>query len=70
MRNILSGFALALFLMAAATVLAGCSKEALSEDFAVTRLFSADGCTVYRFHDLNNARYFWKCAGANGGISQ
>lgn len=47
--------------------LAGCHgkpEEAttLSEDFTVERLFTHEGCTVYRFRDAG-ARYFTNCQG-------
>lgn len=47
--------------------LAGCNgkpEEAtrISEDFTVERLFTHDGCTVYRFKDAG-ARYFTNCQG-------
>jgi hypothetical protein len=46
--------------------LAGCEKEAESSasagrEFAVDRLFTTDGCTVYRFEDAGRNRYFVRC---------
>lgn len=57
--------ALALALLAA---LAGCQKAAESSaaagvEFRVDKLFTHDGCTVYRFYD-GSTRYFAKCEGA------
>lgn len=56
--------------MAAVVVaLAGCAKPAETAsragvDFTVERLFTHDGCTVYRFRDLGYARYFTNCSGS------
>jgi hypothetical protein len=49
--------------------LAGCygkPEEAttLSEDFTVARLFTHEGCTVYRFKDAGTPRYFTNCQGS------
>lgn len=57
---------IALALLAALT---GCTKQAESSaaagvEFRVDRLFTHDGCTVYRFHDGGRSRYFAKCEGA------
>lgn len=62
----MSRLALCLLLLA---TLAGCQKEAESttrvgSDFKVDRLFTVDGCTVYRFHDGGRARYFTNCSGS------
>ena len=51
----------------ATTMVAGCEKPAeavahAKEKFAVERLFTHDGCTVYRFRDYN-PRYFTRCDG-------
>jgi uncharacterized lipoprotein YehR (DUF1307 family) len=52
--------------------LAGCSREPVNRqatdnsNIEVDRLFTKDGCTVYRFYD-NRSVYFVKC---NGGDSQ
>lgn len=59
--------------MAAALVallaVAGCSKPAESTtraglDFQVDKLFTVDGCTVYRFYDSGTLRYFTNCSGS------
>lgn len=49
--------------------LSGCKKPAESStsvgvEFRVDRLFTHDGCTVYRFYDGGRSRYFAKCDGA------
>lgn len=56
-------------LLAIITLLAptGCygkpeESTTLSEDFTVERLFTHDGCTVYRFRD-SGTRYFTNCQG-------
>ena len=57
-------------ILAGLVIVSGCSKEAAetkrtdNENFRVERLFTVDGCTVYRFHDAGDARYFSSCAGA------
>lgn len=33
-------------------------------NFKVDTLFTKDGCTVYRFYDYGNARYFTNCGGS------
>lgn len=58
-------FAIALALL---TALTGCHKPAESSssagiEFRVDKLFTHDGCTVYRFND-SGYRYFAKCEGA------
>ena len=50
----------------ALTVIAGCSKPAetstaVGAEFVVDRLFTHEGCTVYRFYDGGNARYYTHC---------
>lgn len=50
----------------ALTVIAGCSKPAetstaVGAEFVVDRLFTHEGCTVYRFYDGGNARYYTNC---------
>jgi len=60
----------ALALALAALALAGCERtpaEATAPagvGFQVDRLFTHDGCTVYRFVDAGYSRYFARCAGA------
>ncbi len=49
-------------------VLAGCAKQAetssnVGTEFVVDKLFTHEGCTVYRFTDYGNPRYFTNCAG-------
>lgn len=57
-----------LLLLLPLILLAGCSGRALEEqstgnpDFRVEKLFTVDGCTVYRFRDIL-ARYFVNCSG-------
>lgn len=50
-------------------LLAGCAGEAERTDaagkrFEVARLFTHDGCTVYRFYDAGRHRYFTNCSGS------
>lgn len=53
----------------ALTVLAGCVKQAetstsVGSEFVVDKLFTHEGCTVYRFYDGGNARYYTNCQGS------
>ena len=53
--------------LAALAMVAGCEKPAESvahtgAGFTVERLFTHDGCTVYRFSDPSK-RYFTRCDG-------
>lgn len=53
----------------ALAVLAGCSKPAetsttVGVEFTVDKLFTHEGCTVYRFTDGGNARYYTNCQGS------
>lgn len=57
-------------LIISALALAGCYKQSESSahagvDFEVDRLFTHDGCTVYRFWDGAGRRYFARCEGAS-----
>lgn len=50
-------------------LLASCARqsehsESAGRDFVVDTLFTKDGCTVYRFYDHGNARYFTNCSGS------
>lgn len=53
-------------LVFAVALLAGCGEKAISINptdnakVPVERLFTHDGCTVYRFND-NGAKYFVRC---------
>ena len=51
-----------------ALLLTGCMGEAEQttkiRDFKVDRLFTHDGCTVYRFSDNGFFRYFTNCTGS------
>lgn len=56
------------FSVAAVALIAGCSGEAeesrqVTRDFVVERLFTHEGCTVYRFKDVER-RYFTNCTGS------
>ena len=55
----------AIIALSAILVLAGCGKPqpAPTED-NVVRLFTVDGCTVYRFYDNGYSRYFTNCSGS------
>lgn len=66
--------ALALALLAALT---GCAEKKAAEassaagvEFSVDRLFTHDGCTVYRFSDAGHLRYFTRCDGASSSSAQ
>lgn len=55
-----------LALIALVALLAGCSKQAetstaVGAEFVVDKLFTHEGCTVYRFYDGGNARYYTNC---------
>ncbi len=52
-----------------ACFLAGCGNEPEQVDvagngYSVERLFTQDGCTVYRFRDGGRYRYFTNCRGS------
>ena len=54
--------------LAALAMVAGCEKPAeavapAGENFTVVRLFTHEGCTVFRFLDGNRRRYFARCDG-------
>ena len=54
--------------LAALAMVAGCGKPAESvapagENCSVVRLFTPEGCTVFRFSDGNRRRYFARCDG-------
>lgn len=48
----------------------GCIKKPLeisqteNKEFAVEKLFTFDGCTVYRFSDDGGIKYFTNCKGS------
>ncbi len=49
--------------------LTGCSKPAetstsVGREFVVDKLFTHEGCTVYRFEDAGSKRYFTNCSGS------
>lgn len=51
------------------TILTGCSKPAetstaVGREFVVDKLFTHEGCTVYRFEDSGYKRYFTNCNGS------
>jgi hypothetical protein len=51
----------------AVLALTGCSKPAetstsVGREFVVDKLFTHEGCTVYRFSDGGNKRYFTNCS--------
>lgn len=57
--------------LAAMALLTGCEKASESKavvgvksDFKVSRLFTVDGCTAYRFYDKGRAIYYTNCKGA------
>lgn len=54
--------------LAALAMVAGCDKPAESivrtgVEFTVERLFTHEGCTVFRFKDGGSNRYFTRCDG-------
>ena len=54
--------------LAALAMVAGCDKPAESvvrtgAGFTVERLFTHEGCTVFRFEDGGSSRYFTRCDG-------
>jgi hypothetical protein len=58
-----------ILILAAILALAGCSKPAetstsVGREFVVDKLFTHEGCTVYRFNDGGNNRYFTNCQGS------
>ena len=64
----------ALLAVLALTVLAGCSKPAetstaVGVEFTVDKLFTHEGCTVYRFYD-GGTRYFTNCQGSTSWTEQ
>lgn len=55
----------------AALALTGCEKAAMETittgsdgDFQVSRLFTVDDCTAYRFYDNGRAVYYTNCKGS------
>lgn len=55
-----------LLAMALGLVIAACAKAPTGGtvqhgDFNVSKLFTVDGCTVYRFYDSGDFKYFTKC---------
>lgn len=55
---------LSVLLLSACSGKAESTAQATNRAFQVERLFDAYGCTVYRFWDSGNHRYFSKCQGA------
>lgn len=58
-----------IFIAVAIAALSGCEKMAETStqagvEFKVDRLFTTDGCTVYRFSDAGRNRYFTNCHGS------
>lgn len=57
-------------IIASFLLLAACGKiesestQKAGIDATVERLFTVDGCTVYRFIDSGNKRYFTNCKGS------
>lgn len=53
--------------IAAALALSSCAKDpqayaaSSNSNVPVAKLTEIDGCTIYRFHDAGNYRYFAKC---------
>ena len=64
-----------ILVLAAILALAGCSKPAetstqVGREFVVDKLFTHEGCTVYRFTDGGNNRYFTNCQGSTSWTEQ
>lgn len=65
-----------LAVIAAATLVAGCSGEKPAQQtqpstnaaIAVDMLFEHDGCRVYRFEDAGYNRYFARCGGQSASL--
>lgn len=58
----------------AIAVLSGCGKPAetrtaVGREFVVDKLFTHEGCTVYRFYD-GGTRYFTNCSGSTSWTEQ
>ena len=58
-----------ILILAAILALSGCGKPAetstsVGREFVVDKLFTHEGCTVYRFTDHGNPRYFTNCSGS------
>lgn len=58
-------------MLAAAFALSACARPVSESDkarvengFQVAKLFTHDGCTVYRFYDEGRSRYYVNCNGA------
>ena len=62
-NNILLALALGLLLASCAQKGASVSVEDTvpGQDFHVVKLFTTDGCTVYRFYDVGNFHYMTNC---------
>ena len=55
-----------ILIILAVALLTGCGKPAetstaVGKEFVVDKLFTHEGCTVYRFSDGGNARYYTNC---------
>lgn len=64
-----------LILIAVIALLAGCLKKAETStsagtEFVVDKLFTHEGCTVYRFSDGGNSRYYTNCQGSTAWTEQ
>ena len=58
-----------LFIFMTAVLLSACTKPpetstAVGLEFVVDKLFTHEGCTVYRFVDGGYPRYFTNCSGS------
>ena len=64
-----------LAMLVAVTMLGGCNapetpaKVDVGHGFKVQKLFTHDGCTVYRFYD-DGEKYFTRCDGAAASSAQ
>ena len=64
-----------LIILALAISVSSCTKGGIettkandNPEFIVEKLFTHDGCIVYRFSDIGRVRYFVKCGCNNSGV--
>ena len=58
-----------LLLIFSVLLLVGCSREGVETANTIDKLFTKDGCDVYRFRDAGSLRYFVNCGNNNAGVS-
>jgi hypothetical protein len=62
-------------LLSALVLMVGCTKTPetstpVGREFTVDKLFTFEGCTVYRFGDAGAMRYFTNCSGVTNWTEQ